>query len=137
VLEVGGGDEDGVHILEVEKVLAVLERAGRTREHRLGFFHCALPVYLPQIADRGDFDLVTAFQIRCDGCQFAAAVADANVAEGDAIVRADDAAVGEGRSTQGGCTGEEETSPPYCFIGGGLGRLTGQTFHCVTPSNSQ
>ena len=55
----------------------------------------SLAVHAPQVADRGHLDVV-ALQAGDDRGEFAAAIADADVAEADAIVRADDASVGDG-----------------------------------------
>src|SRR4029077_5978361 len=59
------------------------------------------PVDAPQIAHRRHLDVVLVLELRRDPVQLAAAVANPDVAERDAIVGAEDAAVGKRRRRHG------------------------------------
>ena len=120
VLEVRGGDEDRVHVLQGEQVLHVLEGARGATVGRLRARGRRLAVDLPQIADGRHLD-VPVLELRGDAGQAGAAAADADVPEGDAIVRAGDAAVGQGRAAEGaradGGAGAREEHPSVDRLG--------------------
>ena len=86
--------------LSRQQVLDVLKDAGRPAVFVRGGLGGALAIDAPQVADGDHFDVVSRLQPGDDGRKFAAAIADADVAEADAIVRADDASVGDGRGPE-------------------------------------
>ena len=89
-------DEDGVDVLHRQQLVGMLHGLRRAtvvlRRPRGG----ALAIVLPEIAHRHGLDVVLVFELRRHRVKSAAAVADADVPERDAVVRAQDAVVRQG-----------------------------------------
>ncbi len=120
MLEIGSGDDDGVYVFLSEEVVHVLKCSRRAAIDRLRAGGGLLAIHLPEIADRGHLDVLLIFELGRDPRQLRAAVADADVAQENAIVRALDASIGKCRRAQdagpgygGGCLVQKR--PPVDF----------------------
>ena len=98
----GRGDEDRVHVLERQQVFHVFEVARRPSVIVFVCGHGPLAVHLPEVAHRGHLDVVRFLQAGRDPVELSPAVANADMAERDALVRAEDAAVRKRGGADGG-----------------------------------
>ena len=116
MLEIASRDEHSVHVLERQQLLHVLEGTRRAPIHQLRLFGGAPAVHTPQVADGGDLDVVAVLQVREDLLQFAPAVADADVAQRNAVVGSQDTAIGSGRGSQERPSVHESVSPESATV---------------------
>jgi hypothetical protein len=100
---VGGGNDDGVHVLAIEELVVVVELI-RVRADLLGG---EVEVWLIEVADRDDLRVLVGEE-RVE--HLVAAIAQADEADADAIVGAEHAAGAQGRHRHRGTGGGMEIS---------------------------
>ena len=81
VLEIGGGDDDRIHVFGRQQIVQVLKGEGRPAVFVRGGLGRSLAIHVPQIADGDHFDVVTRFESGHNRRKFAAAIADTDVTE--------------------------------------------------------
>ena len=97
----GRRNHHSIDVLQREQLIEILNGARSTAEVALAVGRRALSIPFPEIADCDGLDVVLVLQTGGHHVQPAAAVADPDVAERDAIVRAEDAIVGERARSEG------------------------------------
>ena len=102
MLEIGGGNDDGIDVLTLQQVLKKLEGARRAAIRRRGARR-AFAIDTPEVADGCHFDVRVALEPGDHGGQFPSARADPDVSERDAVVGSLNPRIGEG--SRSGCRG--------------------------------
>ena len=94
VLEIRGGYENRIHVLQFQQLLHVLEGAWPAAVVLLAPIGRAIAVDAPQIAYRSQLEVVFVLELSGHAGEFRAAVADTDMADGNPVVGADDTAIG-------------------------------------------
>ncbi len=104
VLEIGGGNDDGVYVLARIQFVVIAHRIGTIARELLNEIDALFAAHLPDIGNGHDLE-VHVLGILLEGGQIAAfhAVAAAHNSHADAIVRAHDLGVAFGIERDGGC----------------------------------
>ena len=98
----GGGNQDGVNVLQKQKILEILELSRRPAVISLIGRDRFLPIHFPEVADGGHLNVMLLLQPGDNPIQLAPATSNSDVPERDAIVGAHDAPIGSRRGPQGG-----------------------------------
>ena len=118
----GRGNQDRVNVLERQQVLQVFELARRPPVILLVSRRSLLAVDRPQVAHGRHLDVVLVLEPPGDPVELGAAIADPDVPERNAVVRAYDPAVGKGGAAQdSGASGDRraliQKRSPIDFLG--------------------
>src|SRR5208283_872015 len=103
---IGSGDDNGVDVLLSENLFGSGEGARGAAILLGGDSASGFAIDRPKVADSGELDVVVPVQLGGDFGQIAAAAANADMAERDAVVGADNTGIGQRGAAEGGSSGQ-------------------------------